>query len=1111
MSRGRLRLSDVMARLYLSLLGGFLARLRGEPLTLPTKKTQALLAYLALPLGHAHPRDKLATLLWGGTPDVLARNSFRQALFILRKALASTDDLLRIEGDTVALDCAGIEVDAMAFERAVVSGTPEALEKAASLYQGDLLAGLAVDEPPFEEWLLSQRERLCEVALEGLGKLLAYQRRTGALQAAVGTALKLLTLDPLHEPVHCALMRLYADLGRRGAALRQYQQCVSTLQRELGTEPESETKALYAQILRARTSHVLRGEVVSGHGVDLELVRDRHQIIEPRGVSRASDAIEVEQRLVGRDAEVARLGRALDDALGGRGMVVAIVGEAGVGKTSLLATVDAAGRRRGARLLAGRCYESAQVLPFGPWAEAFRGDEEALRTGVETLEPIWQAELARLLPELGAPGLPVAGDDRLRLFEAVGRFVEVLAGAQPLLISLEDVHWADEMSLRLLSFLARRPRLANVLIVVTSREEEMLEAPLLLGALDELDRRGHLARVNLVPLSREDTGVLVRALARSAADETTLEKLTAQAWAVSEGNPFMIIEALRAFQEGAEVQEAPGLPMPERVRRLIETRLDRLGEREQRLLAVAAIIGREFEFASVQRAADLNEHDAARGVEELVRRRLFQVVDEQLDFSHDRIRKVVCDRLLLPSRRFLHAAVARALENLYTATLDAQAPALGLHYLEGGVWDRAVIFLALAAAQALSRSAYRDAAGWYEQTLSGLAHLPATRENLERAVDVRVGLCSAIYFLGKVAGSVEQLKQAEKIAETLGDARRLGRMLSWLTLHACISGRPQAVQIYGERALAMAEQTEDGALRAMANYYLGHGLLLAGDLPRAIGRFRDVALILEDATNKKHLSPTSSLRGSADRSYLAWCLAEKGQFTEAIQHGLDAIHDAEASEIAHALVQAWSTLTHVHTLRGEYPRSVELAEHAMAIAQARDVALFLPLQQWLVGHAWARSGRIAEGASLIRTGLEQLEAWEMWRWVPLVLIHLGEVCVLAGLTDEARGHAARALGLARELGQRLHEAYAVRLFGESLAPEDAAGAKEPYRAALALAEELGLRPLVAHCHLGFGKLYRRTGQREQGQEHLTTALTMYREMGMSFWLEQAETVLTELN
>jgi len=506
----------------------------------------------------------------------------------------------------------------------------------------------------------------------------------------------------------------------------------------------------------------------------------------------------------------------------------------------------------------------------------------------------------------------------------------------------------------------------------------------------------------------------------------------------------------------------------------------------------------------LQRAADLSELDAAWSVEELVRRRLFQVVGERLDFTHDRIRNVVYDRLLPPSRTVLHTAVARAIEAVYAASLDVHAPALGLHYREGGVWDRAVIFLTLAGAQALSGSAYRDAAAWYEQALGGLARLPPTREYLERVVDARIGLGSATYYLGQLAASAEQLNQAEKIAEGLGDARRLSRTLSFLTLHAVISGRPSVVKIYGERTLAIAEEADDVAARAMANYYLGQGRLVAGDLGPAIGRFRDVALIVEDVTNKNHFSPSSNLRAGAHRSYLAWCLAESGQFTEAVQHGLDAIHSAEASEIAHWLVQAWSTLTYVHTVRGEYRRAVELSERALALAQARELALFLPLQQWLVGYTWARSGRVAEGLPLIRAGLEQLEAWNLWRWVPLVLIHLGEACFLAGLIDEPSAHAARGVRLARELGQRLHEAYALRLLGDSLVRHDADHAEEPYRAALALADELGLRPLVAHCHLSFGRLYWRTGKRQQAHEHLTTATTMYRAMDMPYWLDQAE-------
>src|SRR5262245_29420518 len=260
-----------MARLSLTLLGGFQARLDpGRPLALPTRKSQALLAYLALPLGRAHPRDALAALLWGGTRQESARAGLRQALFSIRKALGDADGALRLEGDTLALEPAAVDADTARFEGLVPAGTPDAQAQAAQLYAGDLLSGFALDEPPFEEWLFEERERLRELALEALARLLASQRKAGALEAGVQTAIKILGLDPLQEPVHRMLMRLYAELGRRGAALRQYRQCVAALRRDLRIEPEAETTHLYEEILHLRLERVVEddtpGEPRSRHG-----------------------------------------------------------------------------------------------------------------------------------------------------------------------------------------------------------------------------------------------------------------------------------------------------------------------------------------------------------------------------------------------------------------------------------------------------------------------------------------------------------------------------------------------------------------------------------------------------------------------------------------------------------------------------------------------------------------------------------------------------------------------------------------------------------------------------------------------------------------------------
>src|SRR5262245_55995490 len=241
-----------MTRLNLDVLGDFQARLgSGPPLRFRARKTQALLAYLPLPAGQPHSRDKLATLLWGDHRQPAARSRLRETLFALRQVLAPADPpCLRLVGESVALHPDAVAVDAMAFEPLVRAADPGSLARAVALYRGDFLAGFTFRGTLFEEWLMTERERLHELAVETLANLLAHQRGAGALDDALQTALRLIALDPLQEPVHRTLMRLYCDLGRRGAALHQYQLCTRTLRRELGVQPEEETKQLYREILR---------------------------------------------------------------------------------------------------------------------------------------------------------------------------------------------------------------------------------------------------------------------------------------------------------------------------------------------------------------------------------------------------------------------------------------------------------------------------------------------------------------------------------------------------------------------------------------------------------------------------------------------------------------------------------------------------------------------------------------------------------------------------------------------------------------------------------------------------------------------------------------------
>src|SRR5262245_8076044 len=422
---------QIVAELTVCALGRFSVRAAGKPLIFRTKKSRGLLAYLALGQGQMYAREHLASLLWGASSDEQARHSLRQALSDLRKALPRVrPEILRSDPDGVALNPTALDVDVAAFERFVAEGTPQALARAVELYRGALLEGLSFKEEPWEEWLRAERERLQELAVGALKKLLAHHTETGDGEAAIQIARRLLMLDPHDEAVHRSLMRLYLGQGRRASALQQYQVCLQTLQRELGVEPEAETRLLYQEMLPQRVQSPQAPE-----GAAPRLSRRPQRASRRLRASRLTPVAP----LVGRAPELDRLNRAMESAWAGRGPLVAILGEAGIGKTRLLDELIGIALRCRAQDVIGRCYECEQIFPFGPWVNilrtAIKGHEQ------EGLSPLWQGELSRLLPELAEPDVhpPVSAGNQLRLFDAVMGFVRHIAIQQPLVMLLDDL------------------------------------------------------------------------------------------------------------------------------------------------------------------------------------------------------------------------------------------------------------------------------------------------------------------------------------------------------------------------------------------------------------------------------------------------------------------------------------------------------------------------------------------------------------------------------------------------------------------------------------------------------------------------------------------------
>jgi DNA-binding SARP family transcriptional activator len=1090
-----------VAGAFLAILGGFEARLdSGVSLALPTHKYKALLAFLAVPAGQLHPRDKLVALLWGDRSHDQGRAALRQAVWALRRALNSTPPAaLVLEGDTIGLNAEAVRVDVADFERAAAAHDPAGLARAAALYRGEFLAGVAAREPPFEEWLIVQRERLAELAIEAMARLLRLEQKAGNTEAAVKAALRLLALDPLEEPIHRTLMQLYVQLGRRGAALRQYQTCVSVLQRELGVEPEPETKQLYQHILRARPARAPDQPALPGPA-ESSAVDDQVRF----GMSGA------DAPLIGRGSEMARLRELLDDARRGHGAVVAIEGEAGIGKSRLLAELVAEASSSGMRVLLGRCYESEQILPFGPWADALRSGRTLREGGIlHGLEPVWRAELARVFAEIADPALPPPSDDARRLFESLTRLLEAAAAVTPLVLLLEDVHWADDMSLRLLAFVGRRIAAQPVLVGMTARREELADAPALLRTLDELQDEKRLARLPLPPLARADTLALMQTLIGPGREAADLARLGARVWALSQGNPFVVAEAVQAVVERGTAEPFP-LAVPDRVRAMISRRLEHVGMKSRELAAVGAVIGRAFTFALLRQAAGASEPEAAEAVEELVRRQILRNVGDHFDFMHDRVREVVYGQLLLPRRVLLHRAVAEAIEALHADARATQILALGLHYLRGEVWNKAVAYLGQAGAKAIERSAYREAAECLEQAVAALKHLPMDRQWIPPAIDLRLDLARpALYQLGHVKRATAVLREAEALARALGDDRRLGRVTAHLIFCLRMLGeKPLAIEA-GQRALRIAERLSDLETEILGNTSLGQVFHDKGEYRRAGALFRrNIEILVGELA-------LESFRGGAPRSIhsrtcLATSLAELGEFDDAAARADEAIRAAQALERPQSFVVASAGLGHVLLRRGDWPRAVEILEPALTVARTADVALWFPRIASTLGAAYLLTGRVPEARGLLEEALDRTIAGELMHQRALILVWLGEAALALGHLSEAEQTANQALRLSRDNDEGGHETWALRLLGEirsRVIPPDSATSADYYGQALALARTLEMRPVVAHCLLGLGVLSCSVTPNDRGRAHLDAAIAMFHEMGMGFWLAKATSAL----
>lgn len=1089
----------------LALLGGFqLEDAAGTRLRLPTRKAEALLAYLVIEHPRTHPRESLAALLWADSPADNAGASLRQTLFLLGKVLGN--GVILRSGRHVGIAQGALDTDVARFAAHCARPELESLQLASDLYRSEFLAGLNIDEPTFDEWSTPQRQRLHELAIDAQKRLVDLHCRDRDTENAIRAALRLTVLDPLDEATHRLLMDLHARSGRRGAALRLYRACVGVLRRELGTDPHEATQRLYRDILQ----HRVGPSVTEGPRAP----RSRQTVAEPDD-ARRSDLIEraiPTHALIGRAGDLTALREALDAAARHEGRVVMLLGEVGIGKTTLLTAAAMEANRRGFHALLGRAHESEQVLAFSPWIDAIRSGGPLADAALEGMEGIWRIELARLFPQIEVPGAASTKEDYRRLFQSICALIDRLAARAPLAVLLDDLQWADDMSLRLLPYLARHIAQRRVFVLGTARNEDMHETRALSRTLDELRAERHF-RIDIVkPLSSADTAVLVRSLTKTPTDKRTIGRLEERMWRLSKGNPFFIVETVRALDARPAEGAADRLPIASRLAETISARLDRLSRQGQELTALAAAIGQEFDFALLARASGLSSSRAARVIEELVRRRILHDVGEQFDFVHDQVRQVAYGRILAPRRRVFHLRLGRALETSHGGALDAYYARLAHHFEQGHAWAAALRYLKQAGAQAATRSAYREAAQLVERALACLEHLLAAahdrsgRRNYRRlhieAIDLRLMLRNCLLPLLQHQSIIARLREAEAIAQQLGERGKLAKIQAYLCRDYYRIADIDSSVAAGRRALALAKSTRDLEVQVAANLYLGVHFHALGQYEEALEHLRtNLALLAPENELERFGLPY--LPAVFTRVVFSWCLADLGEFDEgfrAIEH---------ATKLATEVNQPWDLLATaraaaiLHLGRGELDDAIRLLERCRSLCESADIPGWAPNVLGHLGYAYALTNRVAPGIDLMREAVAMAQDTRTGHETRL-RVFLAEALIRARHCTQALQEARTALDLARSRKERAAEALALHAFAAASAEENPVRAKKAYLGALDLAQRLGLRPLAAHCHLGVAELSRAGRESDAAGRHAREAAETYMALGMQSWRRRAE-------
>jgi DNA-binding SARP family transcriptional activator len=1075
----------------------------GQRLSVPRRQVRALLYRLGHTL-RPIPRGILCFLFWPDVPESAARRKLSRLLTHLRRALPSSG-LLVTWDDHMGLDPERVWSDVVEFEELCVAEprSPDTLQRAVDLYRGPFLDGFSLpNSAEFEAWVARERGVQERRYLAALADLIDEHASRKAYEAAIGYAERYLTIDDLAEDVHRRLIELYAAAGNRPAALRQFERCVAVLERELGVRPLLETRAVYERVLEDR------------HRPSVRAVTRRVWATLPG----------LDSPLVGREKALRRLERAYAEACAGRGQVVLVSGEPGVGKSRLMQDF-ATGLEDQALVLTGVSQPNGQTPPYQPVTQALRSALEVERMTLG-LQPIWLTEMTRLLPELRTvqpnlpPPLPADPDEaRSRLFKALRRtMLDLSSGSRPLLLCLDDLHWADGATLDWLPFLARRLSDSCLLVVGTYRTgkqeaiDDLRHAFLRIGVLSEVQLTG-LGEASVLELTRHVTGPLP-------GDEALAHRLQK----ATGGNPFFIMEVLRALIEADRLPSDVGtlqeLPLPDTIQQTVEMRLRHLSPQARQMLEAGAILRQSFGFDLVRLTAGRAEMEAVDGLDEAVARQLLVERPSGYHFRHTLIQRTVEAGLGPVRRHLLHRRAARALEQ----TDPQDAVLIARHFDLGGQVEEALRAYLRAARQAEDLFAWKEAERLQSRILALLDQLDADRDHPEYLTLCGRVLTSRaqIYFLqgrledrdadlaavadlaeasdndglrllavlhrvrylnlgGRYEDAIAEAKEGLALARRLDDAVAESRLLAHVGFGHYFLGQPQSALVALESAVDTSGEEIDLEMRGRITHMLGYVHYHLADYAQAL---------------RYHREAYDCSREIGDHNRMAWNLMDVGflhlklgRLAQAKDWLDESLALARRIAARPAEAYALTLLGDWELYRGNYAAAVGRFQESLGMQMEVGSKHGVLAAENGAGCAFYHLGDLDRAREMLQRGVERARASGHQRHVALALIRLSLVELANGSASTAGRLLTEALDVARESRCAENEAASLAALARAERERrDLAAALDCARQAARVAQTHGLRTCRTWADLEAGLALLSQGEPQEALEHISRAV-----------------------